>query len=424
MKTIQAVRGMPDILPEQTPQWQWLEGKVRALVQSYGFQEIRLPIVESTALFSRSIGEVTDIVEKEMYTFDDRNGDSLTLRPEGTAGCVRAAVQHNLIAAPQRLWYCGPMFRHERPQRGRLRQFQQIGLESFGVSTPDADAELIALTARLWRDLGVQDAVTLELNSIGSVESRAQYKEALVAYLRSRHDELDEDSQRRLDSNPLRILDSKNTNTQSLLDGAPDLTDFLDEESQADFTRLKALLEAAGVAFRLNPRLVRGLDYYNKTVFEWTTDRLGAQSTICAGGRYDGLVAQLGGRSTPGVGFAMGVERVLLLCEELGVTAPPQLPEIFAFGAGDKGEMAMFPIVEAVRQRLPGRICQLNVGGGSMKSQLKRANKSGAPYVLICGEAEAESSQVTLKFMQHEREQVTASIESVFEILERELNTL
>ena len=424
MKTIQAVRGMPDILPAQTPQWQWLEGKVRALVQSYGFQEIRLPIVESTALFSRSIGEVTDIVEKEMYTFDDRNGDSLTLRPEVTAGCVRAAVQHNLIAAPQRLWYCGPMFRHERPQRGRLRQFQQIGLESFGVSTPDADAELIALTARLWRDLGVQDAVTLELNSIGSVESRERYKEALVAYLRSRHDELDEDSQRRLDSNPLRILDSKNPDTQTLLDGAPNLTDFLDEESQADFTRLKALLEAAGVAFRLNSRLVRGLDYYNKTVFEWTTDRLGAQSTICAGGRYDGLVAQLGGRSTPGVGFAMGVERVLLLCEELGVTAPPQLPEIFAFGAGDKGEMAMFPIVEAVRQRLPGRICQLNVGGGSMKSQLKRANKSGAPYVLICGEAEAESSQVTLKFMQDQREQVTASIESVFEILERELNTL
>ena len=424
MKTIQAVRGMPDILPAQTPQWQWLEGKVRALVQSYGFQEIRLPIVESTALFSRSIGEVTDIVEKEMYTFDDRNGDSLTLRPEGTAGCVRAAVQHNLIAAPQRLWYCGPMFRHERPQRGRLRQFQQIGLESFGVSTPDADAEVIALTARLWRDLGVQDAVTLELNSIGSVESRERYKEALVAYLRSRHDELDEDSQRRLDSNPLRILDSKNPDTQTLLDGAPNLTDFLDEESQADFTRLKALLEAAGVAFRLNPRLVRGLDYYNKTVFEWTTDRLGAQSTICAGGRYDGLVAQLGGRSTPGVGFAMGVERVLLLCEELGLTAPPQTPEIFAFGVGDKGEVAIFPIVEALRQRLPGTVCQLNVGGGSMKSQLKRANKSGAPYVLICGEAEAESSQVTLKFMQDEREQVTASIESVFEILERELNTL
>lgn len=424
MKTIQAVRGMPDILPVQTPQWQWLEGKVRALVQSYGFQEIRLPIVESTALFSRSIGEVTDIVEKEMYTFDDRNGDSLTLRPEGTAGCVRAAVQHNLIAAPQRLWYCGPMFRHERPQRGRLRQFQQIGLESFGVSTPDADAELIVLTARLWRELGVQDAVTLELNSIGSLESRERYKEALVAYLRSRHDELDEDSQRRLDSNPLRILDSKNPDTQSLLDGAPDLTDFLDEESQADFTRMKALLEAAGVAFRLNPRLVRGLDYYNKTVFEWTTDRLGAQSTICAGGRYDGLVAQLGGRSTPGVGFAMGVERVLLLCEELGVTAPPQSPEIFAFGAGDKGEMAIFPIVDALRQRLPGRVCQLNVGGGSMKSQLKRANKSGAPYVLICGEAEAESSQVTLKFMRDEREQVTASIESVFEILEHELNTL
>jgi histidyl-tRNA synthetase len=424
VKTIQAVRGMPDILPVQTPQWQWLEGKVRALVQSYGFQEIRLPIVESTALFSRSIGEVTDIVEKEMYTFDDRNGDSLTLRPEGTAGCVRAAVQHNLIAAPQRLWYCGPMFRHERPQRGRLRQFQQIGLESFGVSTPDADAELIVLTARLWRELGVQDAVTLELNSIGSLESRERYKEALVAYLRSHHDELDEDSQRRLDSNPLRILDSKKPDTQSLLDGAPDLTDFLDEESQADFTRIKALLEAAGVAFRLNPRLVRGLDYYNKTVFEWTTDRLGAQSTICAGGRYDGLVAQLGGRSTPGVGFAMGVERVLLLCEELGVTAPPQFPEIFAFGAGDKGEMAIFPIVDALRQRLPGRVCQLNVGGGSMKSQLKRANKSGAPYVLICGEAEAESSRVTLKFMQDEREQVTASIESVFEILERELNTL
>src|SRR6056300_238931 len=415
---------MPDILPVQTPQWQWLEGKVRALVQSYGFQEIRLPIVESTALFSRSIGEVTDIVEKEMYTFDDRNGDSLTLRPEGTAGCVRAAVQHNLIAAPQRLWYCGPMFRHERPQRGRLRQFQQIGLESFGVTTPDADAELITLTARLWRDLGVSDAVRLELNSIGSLESRERFKEALVGYLRSRYDELDEDSQRRLDSNPLRILDSKNPATQNLLNGAPDLTDFLDEESEADFERLKVLLEAAGVPFKLNPRLVRGLDYYNKTVFEWTTDRLGAQSTICAGGRYDGLVGQLGGRSTPGVGFAMGVERVLLLCDELGVSAQADTPAIFAFGAGDRGEIAIFSVVEALRQRLPSQTCQLNIGGGSMKSQLKRANKSGAPLALICGEAEAESGQVTLKFMQDDREQVTAAWESVFEILERELNTL
>jgi histidyl-tRNA synthetase len=424
VKTIQAVRGMPDILPVQTPQWQWLEGKVRALVQSYGFQEIRLPIVESTALFSRSIGEVTDIVEKEMYTFDDRNGDSLTLRPEGTAGCVRAAVQHNLIAAPQRLWYCGPMFRHERPQRGRLRQFQQIGLESFGVTTPDADAELITLTARLWRDLGVSDAVRLELNSIGSLESRERFKEALVGYLRSRYDELDEDSQRRLDSNPLRILDSKNPDTQNLLNGAPDLTDFLDEDSRADFARLKAMLEAAGVPFKLNPRLVRGLDYYNKTVFEWTTDRLGAQSTICAGGRYDGLVAQLGGRSTPGVGFAMGVERVLLLCDELGVTAQADTPAIFAFGAGDRGEVAIFSVVEALRQRLASQTCQLNIGGGSMKSQLKRANKSGARFVLICGEAEAESGQVTLKFMQDDREQVTAAWESVFEILERELNTL
>ena len=317
MSDIRAIRGMNDILPADAARWQFLESTVADVLATYGYSEIRLPLVEQTALFKRSIGEVTDIVEKEMYTFDDRNGDSLTLRPEGTAGCVRAAIQHGLLTVAQRLWYSGPMFRHERPQKGRQRQFHQIGVECFGIATPDMDAELILICARLWQRLGISDVVTLELNSIGSSVARKAYREALVDYLREREDGLDEDSRRRLDSNPLRILDSKNPDTQALLDDAPGLEDFLDDESVEDFATLCGLLDAAGVSYRINRRLVRGLDYYNKTVFEWVTDALGAQGTVCAGGRYDGLVAQLGGRDTPGVGFAMGMERLVLLLQEL-----------------------------------------------------------------------------------------------------------
>ena len=424
MKTLQAIRGMPDILPVDTEAWQWLEQKVRSLVQSYGYQEIRMPILESTHLFARSIGEVTDIVEKEMYTFADRNGDSLTLRPEGTAGCVRAAIQNNLISTPQRLWYQGPMFRHERPQKGRLRQFQQIGLEVFGVATPDADAELIALSARLWRDLGVADVVELQLNSIGSLEARATYKAALVEYLSKYQADLDEDSQRRLQTNPLRILDSKNAGTQALLDNAPNLHDFLDDESANDFARLRALLDSVGVPYRVNPKLVRGLDYYNKTVFEWVTTELGAQGTICAGGRYDGLVAQLGGKTTPGVGFAMGLERVLLLLAAQGITAPRVAPLAFGVGVGEAGEKACFAGIEALRNDLPQHDIRLNTGSGSFKAQMKRADKSGAKVALIWGESEAENDTVTLKFLRDDEPQKTVASALLTQELERISNTM
>lgn len=424
MKNLQAIRGMPDILPVDTGSWQWLERKVRDLVQSYGYQEIRMPILESTHLFARSIGEVTDIVEKEMYTFADRNGDSLTLRPEGTAGCVRAAIQNNLVSTPQRLWYQGPMFRHERPQKGRLRQFQQIGLEVFGVATPDADAELIALSARLWRDLGVSDVVELQLNTIGSLEARAAYKTALVDYLNDFEAELDEDSQRRLKTNPLRILDSKNARTQELLSQAPNLHDFLDEESAEDFARLRAYLDSVGVVYRVNPRLVRGLDYYNKTVFEWVTTELGAQGTICAGGRYDGLVAQLGGKSTPGVGFAMGLERVLLLLAARGISAPIESPLVFGVGVGEAGERACFAGIEALRSQLPEKDIRLNTGGGSFKAQMKRADKSGAKIALIWGETEAETDTVTLKFLRDDQPQISVASASLAQELERISNTM
>ncbi|EGG28862.1 Histidyl-tRNA synthetase [Aequoribacter fuscus] len=424
MKTLQAIRGMPDILPVDTESWQWLEQKVRNLVQSYGYQEIRMPILESTHLFARSIGEVTDIVEKEMYTFADRNGDSLTLRPEGTAGCVRAAIQNNLISTPQRLWYQGPMFRHERPQKGRLRQFQQIGLEAFGVATPDADAELIALSARLWRELGVADVVELQLNSIGSLEARATYKAALVEYLSKHQADLDEDSQRRLQTNPLRILDSKNAGTQELLNNAPNLHDFLDDESANDFARLRTLLDSVGVHYKVNPKLVRGLDYYNKTVFEWVTTELGAQGTICAGGRYDGLVAQLGGKTTPGVGFAMGLERVLLLLAAQGITAPRSAPLAFGVGVGEAGEKACFTGIEALRNDLPQHDIRLNTGGGSFKAQMKRADKSGARVALIWGDSEAENDTVTLKFLRDDEPQKTVASALLTQELERISNTM
>ena len=406
MTDYRSVRGMVDILPEDSFLWQQLEGVMAAVLQQYGYQEIRLPIIETTQLFSRSIGEVTDIVEKEMYTFADRNDESLSLRPEGTAGCVRAVVQHNLQQTVQKLWYQGPMFRYERPQKGRQRQFHQLGVEGFGVASPDLDAELILLSNALWRGLGVQDLLTLEINSIGSPHSRALFREALVAFLSDHRDSLDDDSQRRLVTNPLRILDSKNAATQALLADAPSLSDFIDNESRDDFAALLAMLTAAGQPYVVNKRLVRGLDYYNKTVFEWTTDALGAQGTVCGGGRYDGLVAQFGGRDTPAAGFAIGLERLVLLIKGLDTHAAPQA-DIYVVTADTQSQLHALPRVEALRRALPNKVIQAHLGGGSFKSQFKRADRSGAQYALVYGESEQASESVTLKPLRSQGEQIT-----------------
>lgn len=400
MAKIQAIRGMNDVLPAQTPIWQYFERTVRNLVQSYGYQEIRLPIVEQTELFKRSIGEVTDIVEKEMYTFEDRNGDSLTLRPEGTAGCVRAVEEHGMLHnQTQKLWYAGPMFRHERPQKGRYRQFHQIGVETFGLLGPDIDAELIIMSARLWEHLGISEYVTLQINSLGSSEARRVYREALVSYLEGHVERLDEDSRRRLSSNPLRILDSKDPQTQQILQDAPNFEDYLDEESRVHFSGLRALLDANGIRYEVNPRLVRGLDYYGKTVFEWVTDQLGAQGTVCAGGRYDGLVEQLGGKSTPAVGFAMGIERLILLLE-----STEKVPEtvsnnvdVFVVAAGDGVQAVAFQLAEQLRRSREGMKVLVNNGGGSFKSQFKKADKSGARVAVILGENELNNGVVVVK---------------------------
>ncbi|WP_288368634.1 histidine--tRNA ligase [uncultured Alcanivorax sp.] len=404
-KKITSIRGMNDILPEQTGLWQWLEAKVGAVLASYGYQEIRMPIVEQTDLFKRSIGEVTDIVEKEMYTFDDRNGDSLTLRPEGTASCVRACEQHGLLYnQTQRLWYAGPMFRHERPQAGRYRQFHQIGVETFGMTGPDIDAEVILLTARLWKALGLEDKVVLELNSLGDSADRARYRDALVDYLKAHFDDLDGDSQKRLERSPLRVLDSKDTGTREVLKGAPQLADYLNDEAVAHFEGLKALLDASGIAYKVNPYLVRGLDYYGKTVFEWVTDALGAQGTVCAGGRYDGLVEQLGGKPTPAVGFAMGIERLILLIEQ----ERPELSapvDVYVMAMGNVLAPTM-ALSEHLRDALPGRAIQLHCGGGSFKSQMKKADRSGAAVGLIMGEDELASGVVTVKPLRGQGEQV------------------
>ena len=406
MTDYRSVRGMVDILPEDSFLWQQLEGVMAAVLQQYGYQEIRLPIIETTQLFSRSIGEVTDIVEKEMYTFADRNDESLSLRPEGTAGCVRAVVQHNLQQTVQKLWYQGPMFRYERPQKGRQRQFHQLGVEGFGVASPDLDAELILLSNALWRGLGVQDLLTLEINSIGSPHSRALFREALVVFLSDHRDGLDDDSQRRLVTNPLRILDSKNAATQALLADAPSLSDFIDNESRDDFAALLAMLTAAGQPYVVNKRLVRGLDYYNKTVFEWTTDALGAQGTVCGGGRYDGLVAQFGGRDTPAAGFAIGLERLVLLIKGLDTHAAPQA-DIYVVTADTQSQLHALPRVEALRRALPNKVIQAHLGGGSFKSQFKRADRSGAQYALVYGESEQASESVTLKPLRSQGEQIT-----------------
>ena len=400
---------MNDILPEQTSLWRYFEGTVARLLDGYGYRQIRMPIVEFTELFKRSIGEVTDIVEKEMYTFEDRNGDSLTLRPEGTASCVRAVLEHGITGGGQvqKLWYAGPMFRHERPQKGRYRQFHQIGVEVFNLAGPDIDAELIVLTWRLWGLLGIRDAVTLELNSLGTAEARARYRGALVEYLSARVDELDEDSRRRLTSNPLRILDSKAPETQALLVDAPKLADYLDEESRVHFEGLKARLDAAGIPYVINPKLVRGLDYYGKTVFEWVTDKLGAQGTVCAGGRYDGLVEQMGGKPTAGVGFAMGIERLVLLLETLD-KVPAELArqvDVYFCAFGEAAELAALTLAERLRDRLPDLRLLVNAGAGSFKSQLKKADKSGALYALVLGEDELSQRIVGLKPLRDNGEQ-------------------
>ncbi len=401
MSKYRSVRGMVDVFPDNSSLWQYLERTVAEVVTSYGYGEVRLPIVEHSELFTRSIGQVTDIVEKEMYSFDDRNGESLSLRPEGTAGCVRAAVQAGVLNTPQRYWYSGPMFRYERPQKGRQRQFHQVGVEAFGVASPDMDAEIILMSGRLWQKLGIADGIELQLNSIGNSESRGQYRAALVEYLRKFEGDLDEDSLRRLDTNPLRILDSKNAATQALLDSAPVMSDFLDQESKDDFARLCALLDAAGVAYTLNTRLVRGLDYYNKTVFEWVTTKLGAQGTVCGGGRYDGLVQQLGGRDTPSVGFAMGMERLVLLLSELpdGDITIPAVADVYVVAAGDEAYKIALSAVEVLRGELPSQRIVQHTGGGSFKSQMKKADKSGARVALLWGEDEVAAGTVTLKHL-------------------------
>ncbi|MCE8026399.1 histidine--tRNA ligase [Halomonas sp. MCCC 1A11058] len=411
---------MNDLLPDRSALWQYFEGKVQALTQRYGYAEIRTPIVEQTALFARSIGEVTDIVEKEMYTFEDRNGDSLTLRPEGTASCVRAAMEHGLLHnQTQRLWYQGPMFRHERPQKGRYRQFHQVGVEAFGLEGPDIDAEVILLSARLWRELGLSDHVTLELNSLGSSEARAAYRDKLVAYFEQHRDQLDEDSLRRLTSNPLRILDSKNPDMAPMLADAPKLMDHLDDASREHFEGLTALLQAAGIDYVINPRLVRGLDYYGRTVFEWTTTALGSQGTVCAGGRYDGLVEQLGGKPTPAVGFAMGIERLVLLLETLELVPDSALGELdlYVLPLDDVATTQAMLLAERIRSELPELRLQLHCGGGSFKSRIKKADKSGARLALLLGEDELEAGRATLKFLREEREQMSLDQGALIDIL-------
>ena len=419
MTTFQAIRGMVDILPEQSPLWQSMEAAAQEVLSGYGYAEIRLPIIEATGLFARSIGEVTDIVEKEMYSFDDRNGDRLSLRPEGTAGCVRACIQNGLLHnQTQRLWYTGPMFRHERPQKGRLRQFHQIGVEAFGLAGPDIDAELLLLTARLWRELNIDQALELQINSLGTAEERATYRQALVEYLDAYKDDLDEDSQRRLSTNPLRILDSKNPDTQLLLKDAPVLNDFLGAESKQHFEQICAVLNNAGVSYVINPKLVRGLDYYSQTVFEWVTTNLGAQGTICAGGRYDSLVDLLGGKPCSAVGLAIGLERLIMLLDELGAVPDSvgQQVDMYLVAVGDESYQAM-QLAEQLRTALPAVRLETHCGGGSFKSQIKKADKSGAAVAIILGEDELSSNTVQVKFLRQERPQETVDQASLVEFL-------
>jgi histidyl-tRNA synthetase len=412
--TIQAVRGMKDILPDEGELWQFFEATVRAWLRAYGYREIRMPVLERTDLFVRSIGEATDIVEKEMYTFVDAlNGDSLTLRPEGTASCVRAAIEHNLLySGPQRLWYAGPMFRHERPQKGRYRQFHQFGVEALGFGGPDIDVEHLVMCARLWDRLGLEH-ITLELNTLGSPEARARFRERLVVYLTARQDALDADSQRRLTTNPLRVLDSKNPAMEAVIAGAPRLLDDLDDDSARHFEAVQDGLRAAGVPFLLNPRLVRGLDYYNRTVFEWTTERLGAQGTVCAGGRYDGLIEQIGGKPAPACGYAMGVERLLALLEGSGTFEPPA-PDVYVVRQGEAAERYAERVAERMRES--GLEVVLHCGGGSFKSQMKKADASRARYAAIIGDDEAAAGNLTLKSLREAGVQSKVDLEHAIEV--------
>ena len=392
---IQPIRGMNDILPDATPVWQWVEATARDVFSAYGYRELRVPVVERTELFSRSIGEVTDIVEKEMYSFQDRNGDHLSLRPEATASCVRAAISNSLIHnQQQRLWYAGPMFRYERPQKGRYRQFHQLGAEALGFAGPDVDAELILMSARLWRALGL-DGLRLELNSLGTAAARQAYRSLLVEYFGDHRGALDEDSLRRLGQNPLRILDSKHPEMQALIAAAPSITDHLDAESATHFAQLQAALEAAGVPYRVNPRLVRGLDYYSRTVFEWLTDRLGAQAAVCSGGRYDGLVEQLGGRATPAIGWALGMERLVELVQDNAPVAAA--PHAYVVPVGDASQAAALALAESLRDGVAGLRVLTHCGGGSLKAAMKKADRSGAALALILGEEELAAGRVLVK---------------------------
>ena len=418
-KILQAIRGMNDILPENIATWQFIEGSFRKLMNQYAYTEIRMPIVEKTELFKRSIGEVTDIVEKEMYTFDDRNGDSLTLRPEGTACCVRACLQNGLLHnQQQRLWYMGPMFRHERPQKGRYRQFQQMGVEAFGMSGPDIDVELIAMIARFWKMIGIENDVRLEINSLGTSTSRKAYKSLLVEYLTQHKDKLDDDSLRRLATNPLRVLDSKNPGLKEIIANAPKLLDHLDAESELYFKNLCAQLDTLNIQYVVNTSLVRGLDYYSQTVFEWVTDTLGAQGTVCAGGRYDGLVEQLGGKATTAIGFAMGVERLVSMVEQSDNSIHANAPAIYVIIAGDKAQQMMFPLIEAVRDVQPAISILVNCDGGSFKSQMKRADKSGAAYAFIMGDDEVAENKVCIKNLRENEAQQKMTKEELIKFIE------
>jgi len=416
---IQAIRGMHDVLPEQTPLWQYAEHKLREVLSVYGYSEIRLPVLEKTELFKRSIGEVTDIVEKEMYTFDDRNGDSLTLRPEGTAGCLRACLEHGLLHNQvHRLWYYGPMYRHERPQKGRYRQFIQLGVETYGMSGPDIDAELILIMDRLWKKLGIRDKVHLQINSLGTIAERQVYRVVLVNYFKAHLDELDEDSLRRLETNPLRILDTKSPAMQQLVENAPELMAHLGEESLAHFNGLTAILDSLGVSYEITTRLVRGLDYYSKTVFEWVTDELGSQGTICAGGRYDSLIEQLGGKPNFAVGFAMGMERLLALVELAGNVPLERSIDVYMIRVGELAEKEGLRLAEEIRNEVPGLKLQVNCGGGSFKSQFKKADKIGAEYAIILGDDEVSRKELAIKSLRSEQGQKTFNQEQAIAFLQ------
>ncbi len=421
---VQAIRGMNDLLPEDTFVWQQVEKVLRDTVNSYGFSEIRMPIVESTHLFSRAIGEVTDVVEKEMYTFEDRSGDSLSLRPEGTAGCVRACLEHNLIYnQEQRLWYMGPMFRHERPQKGRYRQFHQLGLEAFGLEGPDIDAQLIELSYSIFKKLGIADNLTLQLNTLGSSEERAEYKKELVAFLEKNFDSLDEDSKRRTHTNPLRVLDSKDEKVQALLKDAPKLSSYFKEETRSHFEKLRAILEALNINYEINENLVRGLDYYNLTVFEWVTKDLGAQGTVCGGGRYDGLVSQLGGSETKAVGFAIGLERLVLLLTTLNKLDTTKTNDIYVLGMGENIEVHLAKVSSYLRNSLNNVKVFTHCGGGNFKKQFKKADKTNTKVAIILGDEEIKENKVTIKNMfDKDAEQVTVSLEDSIDIINNILN--